>query len=126
VHNASELAGPVYVFVVALMYGTGLLSLYVLIDSLRPGRAGAFARAPRMRWLWTVPQALYFVLFVIENLPWVGGNATLATLLVILTIPALIHQFAYLLRVVYPHPSRLMPADSDTIPAEDRSAASSD
>lgn len=104
-HNASELAGPVYVFVIVLMYGTGLLSLWVFLDSVRAVRAPAFAERPWTRWLWTVPQGLYLVLFALENLPWVGGNAFLATSLVLLTIPALVQQIVYLLRVAYPAPA---------------------
>lgn len=106
-HNASELAGPVYVFVIVLMYGTGLLALWVFVDSLRAKRAAAFAARPWTRSLWTIPQAFYLLLFTIETLPVIGGNSLLATLLVILTIPALVHQVVYLLRVAYPTPARL-------------------
>lgn len=112
-HSSEVLSGPVYLFVVVIMYGTGLLSLFVVVDSLRASRAPAFAGRPWLRWLWTVPQALYLLVFLIENVPFTA-TGLLATVLVIATIPALIHGIAYLLQVAYPPPGRA----ADSTPEE--------
>lgn len=120
-HSSEVLSGPVYLFVVILMYGTGLLSLFVVVDSLRAVRAPLFAARPGRRWLWTVPQTLYLLVFLIENVPFTA-TGLLATVLVIATIPALIHGITYLLQVVYPPPGR----GADEVPTSDIEESDSD
>jgi len=94
--------GPVGWYLLLLYGGTVLLGVYVLIDSLRPGRRDRFAALPEPGWLYAGFQAVFlvFVLFAwVPPLPrWV------AVIPVAMTPFALAEQVAYLLRVVFPKP----------------------
>jgi hypothetical protein len=104
VHGDLDLGGPVYWGLLVVFYGVGLASLALLLDSLRARRATAFAAGRLGAWVWRVPQAVFFVLFVLTNLPYELGVGALF----FAALPfALGQQIAYLLRVVYPSPERL-------------------
>lgn len=100
-HGDSSLGGPVFVAVLALFYGTGLLALFVAIDVFRPRRALRFAHNPALRLIWFVPQVLFLALFIVARLPGISIPAT-STTVVISTPFVLGLQIAYLLRIVYP------------------------
>lgn len=102
-HGNLTLSGPVYWLLVAFMYAVGGLALFVAVDPLRARRAPSFERRPGRRFAWSVPQALYFLLFVLVNVPGIATPA-LGALFVGATPVAFGLQVAYLLRVVYPAP----------------------
>mgnify|MGYP001069346650 CR=1 FL=1 len=77
------------------------------------GTVPAFAGDPLSKWYWFVPQAAYFALFVLMNVPGLELPAAAAAF-VIATPFALVAQVAYLLRVVYPAPGRELPQESPT------------
>jgi len=115
VHGDSSLGGPVFVAVLALFYGTGLLALFVAIDVFRPRRAPRFARNPALRLIWFVPQVLFLALFIVARLPGVPVPVT-STAVVISTPFVLGLQIAYLLRIVYPKSAPLaMSEDAEVI-----------
>ena len=105
-HSDLTLSGPVWWLLVFLMYACGGLALFVTLDPWRARRVPAFAVNPQSRWYWSLPQGLYFVLFLVGSMPGVRIPA-LAMTLVVATPFALGLQIAYLLRVVYPSPKRL-------------------
>ncbi len=108
--DTSSLGGPVFVAVLALFYGTGLMAIFVSIDVFRPRRAPLFADKPKSRLMWVVPQLLFLAMFIAARLPWTS-LAVVSTAVVIATPFVLGLQIAYLLRVVYPKPALLAVGD---------------
>lgn len=104
-HGEIGLGGPLFWVLTALMYAVGALSLFVAIDPHRPKRRVAF-RTGAGKWLWSVPQALYFLMFLWANVFGFESTAPV-TIFVLATAAAFVAQIAYLLRVVYPSPARL-------------------
>jgi hypothetical protein len=97
------LGGPVWVFASVLIYGTILLALYVLIDSLRPSRrASAKGRVPEPLWIYSAISVLFLGgLAVVQFVP---GLQLAAAAPALATPIVLIAGLAYLLRVVFPKP----------------------
>jgi len=100
------LGGPIWWLVVGVYVGTLVLSVFVLVDSLRPvRRAAAELRLPEPLSLYTAGEAVFLALAlvvwfepVVKALPWLGA---VPVLLVPLAIAL---GVAYLLRVVFPKP----------------------
>jgi len=104
VHGDLDFGGPVLWGLLVVFYGVGLASLALMLDSLRARRARALVAGRLGAWVWRVPQAAFFVLFVLTNLPYELGVGPLF----FAALPfAFGQQIAYLLRVVYPSPARL-------------------
>jgi hypothetical protein len=99
--HGDTLGGPVFLFVIGVLWFTGVVSLWVTSDSLRARREAMFSCLPEPRWFYAVPQGAYFVMFVLGQIGIGGGVVALAAPLV------LVQQVAYLLRVVFPTPERL-------------------
>jgi len=119
------MGGPVYFVFLAYIVTVAALSVWVMFDVMRAKRSTAFARAPWSRWAWFAPQALFFVVFVVESLPWTA-NAFLGMVLVLSSPFALVAQVVYLLRVAYPTAERLAArelaaATLRTVPAQEDS-----
>lgn len=100
-HGDLSLGGPVFAFGLFVFVLTALAAAYVAVDSLRRPDP-AFERIPEPRWLYTVPQLVYLVLFMLALVPVVTRVVGLP--LVAMTPIALATQVAYLLRVVFPKP----------------------
>lgn len=105
-HGASTLGGPLYVVFLVYVFAIAALAVWVMFDATRPKRASAFDARPATRWAWFVPQAIYFVVFAIETLPWTA-NAFLGLVLVGISPFVLVTQVVYLLRVAFPTQERL-------------------
>lgn len=97
------LGGFVLWLVIVLLYGTAALALYVFQDALRRKETD-FAAVPEPRWLYVIPQGVFFIAFVLEQFPPIG--AIIAAGVVLATPLALIEQIAYLLRIVFPTQAR--------------------
>ncbi|PKQ30245.1 MAG: hypothetical protein CVT60_01195 [Actinobacteria bacterium HGW-Actinobacteria-10] len=123
-HGEIGLGGPLFWVLTAFMYGVGALALFVAIDAHRPKRRVAFG-ASALKWLWSLPQAVYFVLFAWANVFGFQSNAA-ATIFVMATPAAFVAQIAYLLRVVYPSPARVAALEGPGAPADDSAAQSGD
>lgn len=104
-HGEIGLGGPLFWVLTGLMYSVGALALFVAIDPHRPRRRVAF-RGGATKWVWSVPQALYFLMFLWAAVFGFEANAWVI-IFVVATPVAFIAQIAYLLRVVYPSPARL-------------------
>lgn len=99
------LAGPVYwlfLGLTALIIG---LAVYVLVDLVRL-KHREFQGSAGTRVLWAVPQIVLLVFVLMAFTPGIV-NATIGGIVVALLLPVLAIQIAYLLRVVFPSPSRL-------------------
>ncbi len=117
-HGGSTLGGPLYVAFVVYVFAVAFGAVWVMFDATRPKRASAFASRPWTRWAWFAPQALYFVVFVIESLPWTA-NAFLGLVLVGMSPLVLVTQIIYLLRIAYPTAERLAARELHDLPAEE-------
>ena len=98
-HDGVTLGGPVWLFAQLLILSTLILSVFVLVDSVRPARRQkATAREPL--WVYTALMVAYLgLLVVVQLIP--GLN--LASAVVSISTPfALALGVTYLLRVVYP------------------------
>jgi hypothetical protein len=107
VHSAVDVVSPGAAAFIVMMLAVGLLSLYVFADSVRR-RGYDYTGVGEGRWFYALPQGLYFVVFVLSQLPlvaqvlpWVGYAQVIGAPI------ALIQQIAYLLRVVFPTRKRL-------------------
>ena len=94
------LGGPFYWFMVTLLVLAGMLSAFVVLDSLRRRLRDRSAKTTLTWWAYIVPQAAYFVLLMVVQTPLLPPIA--AAVLMLVTPIALVQQFAYLLRVVFP------------------------
>ena len=94
------LGGPFYWFMVTLLMLAGMLSAFVVLDSLRRRLRDRAAKPTVAWWAYIVPQAAYFVLLMVVQTPLLPPVAS--AVLVLATPLALVQQFAYLLRVVFP------------------------
>jgi len=116
VHGGTlALAGPVYwlfLGLTALIIG---LAVYVLVDLVRV-KHRAFQGSATVRLLWAVPQIVFLVLVLMAFTPAIV-NSTIGGAVAALLIPVLATQIAYLLRVVFPSPSRLAAQADMTAPA---------
>lgn len=97
------LGGPFYWFMVTLLLLGGMLSAFVVLDSVRRRMRDRDARSTISWWVYVVPQTAYFVLLMLVQTPLLPPVAS--AVLMLLTPLALIQQFAYLLRVVFPKPA---------------------
>lgn len=100
------LIGPGMMVIVALTLADAAAAVYLVHNAwVRPD--SDFAGVPEGRWSYIAPQALYAIIYVIAQIPflarampWAHGYA--------LAVPfVLAQQVAYLLRVVYPTHGRL-------------------
>ena len=103
--HATELGGPVYWFLLAVLFGSGLLSLYVIADSFRSARAERLAGTARV--LWIGPQVVYAAAFVASLIP---AAPTQIRFITMAAAPlAIILQLSYLLKVAHPKPEDAAP-----------------
>ncbi|MHB9002948.1 MAG: hypothetical protein ACYC6C_02620 [Coriobacteriia bacterium] len=123
-HGEIGLGGPLFWVLTAFMYGVGALALFVAMDPHRPRRAAVVGGAVG-KWLWSLPQAVYFLMFVWSTVFGFEANA-LVTIFVLATPAAFVAQIAYLLRVVYPSPARVAALEGPGAPADDSAAQSGD
>lgn len=110
------LAGPVYwlfLGLTALIIG---LAIFVLVDLVR-AKHRAFQGSAGVRLLWAVPQIVFLVFALLAFTPGIV-NSTIGSAVAALLVPVLAIQIAYLLRVVFPSPTRLA-AHSSAICAPD-------
>jgi hypothetical protein len=101
-----QMVGPGLIALIALAVLIWAFSGYVTFDSFRR-RKTDYAGVIEGRWFYTVPQALFFIVFVAWQVPWVQTNASWIGNLLIAIPFILAQQMAYLLRVVYPTSKRL-------------------
>ena len=107
------LGGPVYWFMVILLVLAGMLSAFVVLDSLRRRLRDRDVRPAGSWWVYVVPQAVYFVLLLVVQADWLPLIAS--AVLVALTPFALVQQVVYLLRVVFPkQPAKPIVAEEDS------------
>lgn len=109
-HGDVTLEGPVFLFAEAVIAGVVLLSLFVLIDSLRPKRIASSPRPGRLM-AYRAVQGVWLLSLVLSWLP--GMPAWVRAVPVFLILIALVQGVAYLLRVVYPAPSAPEDVDGD-------------
>ncbi len=101
-----KLVGPGLLAMIGLAILIWAFSGFVTIDSFRRRRTD-YAGVGEGRWFYTVPQALFFVVFILWQVPWIQSNAGWIGNLLIAIPFILAQQMAYLLRVVYPTSKRL-------------------
>ena len=101
-----RLVGPGLLALVALAVLIWAFSGFVTFDSLRRRRTD-YAGVFEGRWFYAIPQALFFVVFVAWQVPWIQTNAPWIGNLLIAIPFVLAQQMAFLLRVVYPTSKRL-------------------
>jgi hypothetical protein len=101
-----KLVGPGLLALIALAILIWAMSGFVTVDSLRRRRTD-YAGVFEGRWFYTLPQALFFVVFVAWQVPWVPAHASWVGNLLILIPLILAQQMAYFLRVVFPTSKRL-------------------
>lgn len=103
-HEGLKLVGPGIWVAVAGFFAVAGLALYVTYDSLRRPPS-AFDVLPEARWVYSVPQAVYVVLFALSLMP--GGISRIVGVWLSLATPLVFAgQIAYFLRVVYPPVAR--------------------
>jgi hypothetical protein len=100
-HGGTTLGGPVWLFLVTVLLLAVGGAVFVVVDSLRPRRAPRFDNVWESNWFYMIPQAVYLGLVATAQLAPIGPIAVAVTLA---TPLALVQQFAYLLRIVYPKP----------------------
>lgn len=105
VHSV-RLYGPGLIAFVAVAVLIWAGSAYVAIDALRRLRTD-YAGVAEGRWFYAIPQAVFFVLFFLWQIPWVETNLPWIGWMVLAVPIVLAQQMAYLLRVVFPTAKRL-------------------
>jgi hypothetical protein len=101
-----KLVGPGLLTLIGLALLIWLVSGFVTIDALRRPRTD-YAGVLEGRWFYALPQAVFFVVFIAWQVPWVPANAPWVGDLLIAIPLILAQQMAYLLRVVFPTSKRL-------------------
>ena len=96
------LGGPIYWFMVLLLFLAGMLAAFVILDSLRRVFHTHTSQPDARWWAYFVPQSAYLVLLLVVQTPLLPLIAS--AVMVLLTPFALIQSVAYLLRVVFPKP----------------------
>ena len=110
------IGGPLFWFLVGVLFLAGMLAAYVAIDVTRRAWFPGTRLAERARWWYLVPQAAYLVLMLLGQF---NAIPMAVTGIVVLCTPlALGQQVVYLLRVVFPKP----PAVKFEPPVEDEVA----
>ena len=97
------LGGPVWWFVFGLYALVLGMAAYVSVDSWRAARAERLAALREPAWVYRVLQPAFLLIALAVWLPFVPR--VLAAVPVGLMLFALVGQFAYLLRVVFPKPA---------------------
>lgn len=118
-HGEVALGGPVWLFATVFILVTLVLAVFVVLDSLRPGRvAAATVREPL--WVYTAGEALFLAALALVAVS--SGMSLISAVPVVAAPFALALGIAYLLRVVFPKPAE---GDLDSIAddAEDASSA---
>jgi len=118
VHDNVLLNGPVWLFAQFVILGGVLMSVYVLVDSLRPARrAAAAGRLREPIAVYTALTGAYLALLVaVQVIP----GLQLASAVVSIATPfALALGIAYLLRVVFPKPQASASQEPEEEPASD-------
>jgi len=106
VHGGNlTLAGPVYWLFLGLTALIMGLAVFVLVDLVRL-KHRPFQGSALTRLLWAVPQIVFLVFVLMAFTPGIV-NSTIGGIVAALLLPVLAVQIAYLLRVVFPSPSRL-------------------
>lgn len=100
-----SLAGPVYWMFLGLTALVMGLAAFVLVDLVRV-KHRAFQGSAFARLLWALPQIVFLVFAFMAFTPGLV-NSTIGGIVAALLLPVLAIQIAYLLRVVFPSPSRL-------------------
>ena len=96
------LGGPIFWFMIALLFIAGMFAAFVVLDSLRRAFFAHTATPDARWWAYLAPQGLYLLLLLVVQTPLLPPIAS--AVLVFLTPLALIQSVAYLLRVVFPKP----------------------
>jgi hypothetical protein len=105
-HDVS--VGPGMYALIAFVWAGFIAAVMLVLDGLVRRRVAGFGtRARQLRWV--VPQGVYAVLFLANQIPAVAAYT--GTVVLALVAPALVMQVAYLLRVVYPRPERTSAPD---------------
>jgi hypothetical protein len=101
-----QMVGPGLIALIVLALLIWGFSGFVAVDSLRRRRTD-YAGVIEGRWFYAAPQAVFFIVFILWQVPWIPVNAPwIGNLL--LAIPLILaQQMGYLLRVVYPTSKRL-------------------
>lgn len=121
------LGGPIYWFMVTLLFLAGMMAAFVILDSLR---RAFFAHTALRTWRWwtyVVVQAAYLALLLVVQTSLLPPIAS--AVMVLLTPFALVQSIAYLLRVVFPKsgaPVEDATPTSDADQAEDPETGVSD
>ena len=101
-----QLVGPGLIALIALAILIWAASGYVAVDALRRRRTD-YAGVIEGRWVYAVPQGVFFIVFILWQIPWIPANAPWIGNLLLAIPLVLAEQMAYLLRVVYPTSKRL-------------------
>jgi hypothetical protein len=103
------LGGPIWWFMFALYVLVLGLAAYVSIDSWRSDRAERLAALREPAWVYRVLQPAFLAIAIAVWLPFVPR--VFAAVPVGLMLFALVGEFAYLLRVVFPKQPRTAPSE---------------
>ncbi|HEY5432986.1 MAG TPA: hypothetical protein VIL06_06230 [Coriobacteriia bacterium] len=100
------LIGPGMIVMVVLYVLAAVAAAFLILDASRR-TALDFTGVWEGRWAYIVPQAFYFVVYVMAQVPFLTKLAPWSVAYALLGPLAVAQQFAYLLRVVFPTHGRL-------------------
>jgi hypothetical protein len=129
------LGGPLFWVTTAVLFGSGMLAAFVVIDAVRRAKFPGSKPAEPMRWVYVIPQGALVVLMLLGQ---VRAVPVIVTGVVVILTPVVLAQgMAYLLRVVFPKQPWPAPGDDaeqfelladggDTVEPESHPAAPAD
>ncbi len=100
------LIGPGMIVMIVLFAASAIASAFVVLDASRRGTLD-FTGVWEGRWAYIVPQAFYLVVYVMAQVPFLTRIAPWSVAYALIGPLAVMQQFAYLLRVVFPTHGRL-------------------
>lgn len=104
------LGGPLYLLLTVLLFGTGMLAVFVIIDVIRRAISYGDHTAEKLRLGYLIPQLVFIVLMMFSQFE--GLLPIVVVGIVTACAPILLIQsLAYLLTVVFP--KQTAPAEND-------------
>jgi hypothetical protein len=100
------LIGPGMIVMIALFAATAIAAAFVVLDASRRSTLD-YTGVWEGRWTYIVPQAFYLVVYVMAQVPFLTRLAPWTVVYALIGPLAVVQQFAYLLRVVFPTHGRL-------------------
>jgi predicted membrane channel-forming protein YqfA (hemolysin III family) len=103
------LGGPLFWVTTAVLFGSGMLAVFVVIDAVRRAKFPGSKPAEPLRWVYIIPQGALVVLMLLGQ---VRAVPVIVTGVVVILTPLVLAQgIAYLLRVVFPKQPWPAPAE---------------